>query len=100
MGHRDLVGCIVLCGADTNACKSISRDSDGGDPDPSPNLKEDKTHTDTSSWQSYVMALLGVLVSGFETGRRDPIDPHVLVPDEELEPSDDLLKCSACCSRV
>lgn len=49
---------------------------------------------------TYVMALVGVLVSGFETGRRDPIDPHVLVPDEELEEIDDLLKCSACCSRV
>lgn len=48
----------------------------------------------------YLASLAVVLVSGFETGRRDPIDPYVLVPDEELDDVADLLKCSACVSRV
>lgn len=48
----------------------------------------------------YIASLAVVLVSGFETGRRDPIDPYVLVSDDQLEGVADLLKCSACVSRV
>lgn len=47
----------------------------------------------------YVVDLAVVLLSGFETGRRDPIDPYVLVSDEDLE-GPELLKCGACSSRV
>jgi len=48
----------------------------------------------------YVIDLVVVLGSGFETGRCDPIDPFVLCPDEDLEGRPELLKCGACVSRV
>lgn len=48
----------------------------------------------------YLVSLLAVLGSGFETGRCDPIDPYVTAPEEELDQLPDLLKCNACRSRV
>lgn len=54
---------------------------------------------DTPS-QVYSGCLAAVVASGFETGRRDPIDPYVKMTEEEIEGVPDLLKCSACRSRV
>lgn len=48
----------------------------------------------------YLVCLVGVLGSGFETGRCDPVDPYVHAPEEELDKLPDLLKCNACRSRV
>ena len=45
-------------------------------------------------------SLVGVLLAGFETGRVDPIDPCIALEDDVLEEMPDLLKCSACVSRV
>jgi len=54
----------------------------------------------TVSLVIYAIELATVLVSGFETGRRDPVDPYIHMSEEELEGTTDLLKCSACVSRV
>lgn len=48
----------------------------------------------------YLMCLLAVLGSGFETGRCDPMDPHINASEDELDQLPDLLKCNACRSRV
>merc|ERR1711959_676206 len=49
---------------------------------------------------AYLILLVFVLALGYETGRRDPIDPYVLCSEEELAGLPGLLKCAACCSRV
>lgn len=49
---------------------------------------------------TYITCLLVVLISGYITGRCDPIDPYVKATDEELDGVDDLLRCSVCVSRV
>jgi len=49
---------------------------------------------------AYLLLLVFVLALGYETGRRDPIDPYVLCSEEELAGLPGLLKCAACCSRV
>lgn len=47
------------------------------------------------------MAVLSVvLFMGYETGRRDPVDPFIYSSEEELAGVDGLLKCGACRSRV
>jgi len=48
----------------------------------------------------YLLFLFTVLASGYDCARRDPIDPTIHKSEEELIGCPDLLKCSACSSRV
>lgn len=48
----------------------------------------------------YLTLLVVVVSSAYECARRDPIDACISKPEEELIGIPDLLKCSACSSRV